>query len=359
MPEMSYVFGDVTTGNIIAEINSLYGVSMNERFGGGEFRASYQLDQTGQENSVLINSTYPGRCYVVAERNSIPIWGGIVRSRTYQSQAKSMQLYASSFALYPQYRLVLSDFIASEQDQISIFLNLFAQMQSMSNSVIVNLPSAFSSGILKTIEVLASEYKTYDSVLRSLSDADDGFDWDIRVRRQDGIYQRDLLIGIPTLGAKDPSGITFEYPGNILNYWKNEGMNNSGTHFFGVGAGEGSSMITASHIHQDLMSSGFPRYEETLSHKDIEDVNRLQAVVTNDAFTNKPPKGVFTIQIRADREPEFGSYKVGDACTIIIKDPRHPSGINYPTRILSYEYYPPTSERAEEVRLNFEGDDDF
>ena len=149
MARMSYIFGDVYTGNIIAELNSLYGVSMLERFSGGEFRATYQLDQTGQDNDLLVSCTYPGRCYVIAERNGVPIWGGIIRSRTYQSQAKNVQIYASTFDTYPQYRIVRSDLTATDQDQISIFLNLYAQMQALDKSVIVNLPSAFSSGTIK------------------------------------------------------------------------------------------------------------------------------------------------------------------------------------------------------------------
>ena len=354
---MGYIFGDVHTGAITSELTSLYGVSLNNRFGGGEFRGTLQLDQTGQDNETLVSATSPGRSYVIAERNGVPIWGGIIRSRTYQSQSKTVQLFANTFDKYPEYRLVLTDFLAVDEDQISIFLNLYAQMQAVPNSVLVNLSSAFSSGITKSLEVFADEYKIYDNVLRSLSDADDGFDWTVRVRRQDGVYIKDLLIGAPTLGAANHDNIIFEYPGNILNYWKNETMSKSATSFYGIGAGEGSSMITSQYIHTDLLSSGFPLYEQTISYKDIEDEGRFNSIIASDAISGKPPKPIFTVECKANIEPVFGAYTIGDACTLIIKDPRHPNTLRHKTRILAFEYYPPSSERTEEVRLTFEGDE--
>src|SRR3954463_15169497 len=122
MPRVSYVFGDVLTGAVIQEIDC-QGVSMSRGFGQGELRASFQLDQSGKDNRDLLAATQEGRCFVIAERNDQPIWGGIVWSRTYQSQAKIFELYCRAFEHYPEYRFVRTDLSYTNQEQLNIFID--------------------------------------------------------------------------------------------------------------------------------------------------------------------------------------------------------------------------------------------
>src|ERR1700760_1185534 len=108
MVAMNYVFGFIRDGSIQAEI-PLSGVSIMDMFGNsgnGELRGSFNLDSTNYPNSFIKVATNPGTCYVVAERGGEPIWGGMVWSRTYQSQAKSLQFYAKSYEAYPAYRFM-------------------------------------------------------------------------------------------------------------------------------------------------------------------------------------------------------------------------------------------------------------
>lgn len=357
MAQMSYIFGDLRTGQIIEEINSLYGVSMTDKFGGGDFRATFNLDQTGKDNDTLMAATIPGRCYVVVEREGVTVWSGMVWTRTYQSQAKSTQLYCRAFENYPERRLIRSNLSYTNMEQRNIVRNLFLDMQTDPNSITVDIPSSFSTLVTKSVTVLASEYKTYKQVIDSVANAADGFDWRITVARQGGVYVRQLSMGYPYLGGTNPNNLIFEYPGAITNYWENETMGEGATNVYGIGAGEGDDMLQASYVHQDLLNFGFPRFDLDVSFKDIENQSRLNALTAQQAAIRRAPMPVITAELKGDSIPVFGGYAVGDACTIIIKDPKHPNVLKKQSRLYAWEYYPSSDDSVEMARLNFEGED--
>lgn len=368
MAEVRYIFGDVLTGDIIAEIDC-QGVSINEALAGGDWRGTFHLDRTGQSNDTLISATEPGRCFVVTERDGSIVGDHIIWTRTYQAQAKSAQLYARSWKSYASHRVITTNRGYVDVDQLEIFRDLYQLMQSDASSVKVTIPPSFgASGITRTLEILGSELKSYEQVFDSISDGDDGFDWVVDTVRSGGVYERRLRTGYPTIGATDPKATVFEYQapstgvddggGNILNYWSNESMGSTGTHLWAVGGGEGDAMLIASVTHNSLIQGGFPRYDVTTSHKDITNATMLAAIARADAAVLKAGAPTLTVQLKADKEPVFGGYGLGDMARVEIRDPRFPGGgFIKSTRILGWTYQPSDSEGVEQVQLVFEGDD--
>jgi len=363
MAEVSYIFGDALTGQIIQEINC-FGVYITKQFGGGQMQCSFTYDQTGKDNDALRAATIPGRSFAVCERDGKPIWGGIVWSRTYQSQAKVASLYCMPFEEYSSRRLIRQDYKRDDVEQQSIFLELYGLMQADPNSIDVTLPSVPALTLLeKSIDIKATEYKTYRSAFDILTSGEDGFDWRIDTSRSDNVYTHKLKIGYPILGTGDPSAVVFDYPGNILNYWNAESMSDAGTYFFGEGAGEGSDMLVETYAHTDLLSAGFPRYDIEIPAKDVTSRALLRSIVAQQAKLRRPPMPVITAEVKADLDPIFGSYFVGDACTLSLDSaqfggPGQTNGLfEKATRVLGFEYYPPSDDTVEFARLAFEGDD--
>lgn len=357
MASLTYLFGDLLTGQVMEEI-ALYGVTLSLNMDGGELRGTFQYDQSGKDNQSLNDATQPGRCFVVAEREGIPVWGGIVWTRTYQSQAKIEQLFCRTFDAYTDRRIIDFDFSAVDVEQTTLFLNLYATLQADLNAFQIELPSPISTGVTQTLEVKGAEYKTYRQVLDSISDTDVGFDWTIDTLRDGGSYRRVMRLGFPYLGA--PLAVTspvFDYPGNITNYYQNESMAEAGTNIYGIGAGEGETMIVSTVVHGDLLNNGFPRYDNDFSMKDIASQEILDAQTAIKANILKPPMPIITAELKADQDPEFGSYSLGDACTIVFDDPKHPQRFVKPTRILGWDYTPQSDDSEEKVSLTFEGDD--
>lgn len=355
MADIVYVFGDILTGAIIQEI-SLQGVSMTRNFGGGDFRGTFNYDQTGKSNEDLDAATKVGRCYVICLRESTPIWGGIVWTNTYQSQSKTAQLYCKSFEHYPERRNLLEDFVRVDIEQRNIFLDLWELMQGDPNSIQVSLPASFTpSVVLKSIEALGDERKNFRQLMDTIADGEDGFDWTIDITESGGQFNKVLRIGYPTLGALPGHGtVTFDYPGSITNYWLNETMGSSATHILGIGAGEGSLMLKSQVTHTDLLDGGFPRYDLIRSHKDISLQANLDQITSAEARVYKAPMGIYTVETKADISPMFGEYGLGDVVLLSINDPKHPNGVEFQTRLFGWEYYPPSDDSVEMVRLTVE-----
>jgi hypothetical protein len=233
-------------------------------------------------------------------------------------------------------------------------------MMADANSIKVDLPSSFTTAITKSLTIKAFEFKTYREVMDSVANGGpvDGFDWTIDIARiSGGVYTKTLRIGYPTLGSVEP--VIFDYPGQILNYWQNGTMAKHGTHIYGLGAGEGSTMLTQEVIHADLLSGGFPRYDVGVSLKDINSASLLTSLSVQAADVRKAGRPIMTVEIVGKQEPEFGSYGLGDAAKIFFRDPRHPDPADrvFTSRILGWEYYPPSDDYIEFTRLVFEGED--
>lgn len=329
---------------------------------GGAFQGTYQLDQTGKQNSDLLAASVPGRTWVAVERDGIPIWHGFIWSRVYSAQSKSVQLYAMSFEKYPTKRLVRQDTTFAAIEQRNIFRSLWNQLQSdVGNSNLnINVPASFPDVVLKDLTVLTTDFKFYDNIMSSIADAVDGFDWYIAISKSGTYYQKNLLIGYPNLGASPSTSMNvFEYPGNITQYYMTEYMADAGTFVYVLGAGEGSDMLISENIATDLVATGFPRWDIVFSRKDLNSQDAVDGIGQQLLATNRPPIAVAKLTVKGNLAPEFGSYTLGDTCKIVIKDPRWPGiGFTGNKRLLKWSLTPQSSDNTEEAELVFEGDPD-
>lgn len=356
MADVTFTFGDALSGKIIEDI-SMYGVDISRTMNDGSFTGTFKLDQTGKSNQDLVNATVPGRSFVVAERDNEPFWGGIVGSRTYQAQSKSVQVYARVLESYPDRRFITADF-AETNEQLQVFLDLYNLMQADSNSLRVGLPTFSGTTLVsKTVSAKASEYKTYRNLIDNLADGESGFDWTIDWARQGGAYIKTLRYGYPFLGSTNAGGLNFEYPGNITNYWHTSAIGGAGTNIFGLGAGEGDTMLVSQVVHSLLLAGGMPRYDVSLSHKDITQQAVLDDITAQEATIRKIPGISVTVELAADQDPVFGSYSPGDAATLWFKDPLNPTLTTWVSRIVGWDYKPPSADSTEYAKITFEGED--
>lgn len=357
-PPIRYLFGNLTTREITAEI-ALTSVQMDRKLNDiGNFRAGFKLDQSGLDNNDVLNATTPGAAFVIMERGDTPIWEGIVWTRVYQSQAKDVEITARTYEAYAEKQLIETDFIRDNFEQRNIFADLWEDMQSSPyRDLSIELPAVFPTVISKSLTVLATEGKNYLQTMSSISDGVDGFDWTIDFYKLNDTYRRRLLIGYPQLGTIDGAGLSFDYPGAITNYYRTESMSNGGTNLFVFGAGEGSSMIIGTNVQQAMLDGGFKRYDVTVSRKDVTDQSLMNSIASQLGEKRKPPLSVIKVFLKGDITPEFGSYGLGDTATLSIIDPRHPDGISVSARIVAFSYKPASDNTVEEVELIFEGDE--
>jgi hypothetical protein len=358
MTDYNYIFGSLRSEEIIAEI-PMFGTYMDlELNAGGRFDGAFNLDQTGKDNQTLLDATVPGRSFICCERNGKPIWIGFIWSRTYQSQAKSVQIFAQSFENYPQYQLVRNDFSRTADSKFSIFNDLWTNMQSVTGrNININVDSLPYDNTTTDISILATDFKMYGEALSELADGANGFDWIIDIAKSGTFYIKTIRMAT-LLGATDHGLFTLDYPGSILNYYATESMAGAGTNVFIVGAGEGSTMSVAESTQNEMIIQGFPRWDFVVSRKDISTQFAIDSMATQEGAIRRPPQLFFKPTPKGDRIPEFGSFGLGDACSIAIKDSRFPDGKLFNTRIAKWTLQPQSSSNTEEYSLVFVGDDE-
>lgn len=356
MSGIRYVFGRLSDRSVLAEL-SLEGVSMSSLLNDwGTFRATVRLDATGVDNLDVINATVPGGCFLVAERDEKVLWDGIVWSRTYDSLGKDLQLTARETEGYASKRIA-ADYSFSG-DPRNAMRDLWTVLQSDPYSNLgVNVPAAFTSMSTVDLALLQTDFKYYLDVMTALSDGEEGFDWKIVTTKDGYNYRRELKIGSPNLGTTDASGMSFEYPGNIFNYWKTDGLSDAGTHMFVLGDGDGSEVLVGTYVATDMLASGFNRFDVTYPRKDIDNLQLVQSFADQLGPQRRPPLSSIKIQVKGDVDPSFGSYGLGDRATVAIMDARHPEGIQTTARIVAWNYTPQSDDSADEVQLVFEGDE--
>lgn len=365
MATYRYVFLTLRDEQVVQEID-LYGVYIKRLLNDpGQFNGTFQFDQTGKDNADLVAATTPGRCWLVVERNDVPIWCGIVWSRTFQSQSKSCQIYAWGFEAFPRKQKIDVDINWTGTANTQMFCDLWTLMQSSTGrNMNIIIPSS-GAGPMHDLTVLASDNNYFNDPMDALANATDGFDWTIDiVRNNDGTYTKSLRVGYPSLGASgnSPDLTTFEYPGTILNYYSSESMADAGTYVYTLGAGEGSTMPTGLYVHQDLIDSGWPRWDVDASYKEISDQLLINKIAVQEGLVRKPPMPTYSLTVKGDLEPQFGSYQVGDACQLVITDARYPSpgnsvaGLTIPSVVLGWELTPASADSVEEVNVIIPGD---
>lgn len=358
MTQFNYVFGILRTGQVLDSL-PLSSVTMTRVMNGvGTLQATFSLDMSGRSNADVIGATEPGKCFVVCEREDVPVWGGIVTSRVYQSQAKSVQLTAQTFETYADRRRIDADFNFTTE-QRNIFRQLWINLLSGDGDIDVIVPGTFPTLVTKTLTIGAAERKTYLTGMETIADGNDGFDWTIEIAR-DGIgnYQKTLRIGYPVLGNTEPERLQFEYPGAILNYYATDVLNGAGTHVNVLGEGEGSSMLVGTYVNQDLIDSMlWNRFDVDISKKFLDSQAAVDAHAAVEGPKRRAPMTVVKIFLLGEGSPEFGSYGLGDACQLIIKDPRFPNALQVDTRIVAWNHRPSDKDNKEEVELVFVGDD--
>lgn len=353
-----YLFGDLSTNTIIAELPCT-SVSMDKTMNQvGNLRATMRFDASGIENQDIVDATIPGKCFVICLLEDTPVWDGIIWTRTYDSLGKDLNITARTYDAYADHNFV-GNFTRTATEQRNILRDLWLDLQSSDDrNINVNVPSSFPNSILRDVTVASSEYKTYLSVMSSIADGDDGFDWTIDTTVINNQYVRSLRIGYPFLGAVDSAGLSFDYPGAITNYWKTDGMTNAATHLFLLGAGEGTNMIVGSATQGDLITNGFKRYDLAISRKDITSQGLANSMANQLGVQRRPPLSTIKVMLKANLEPVFGSYQLGDKAVLSILDPRHPyPGLTVAARIVAWSYSPQSDDTTEQAELVFEGDE--
>jgi hypothetical protein len=176
------------------------------------------------------------------------------------------------------------------------------------------------------------EFKDVFAAIKDLSNANNGFDFNIDVRYDSTNTPRKYLVtAYPQQGviynASDATAIVFEFPGNLVSYeWPDDGSIVANT-MYGIGPNSNEAKIRATAVGPaGQVGAGWPLLEDTTTYNDQYDSTLLYNQTLGEVTARQNPVVTVKITLPAYVEPTLGSYEIGDQCLLRITDARFPAG---------------------------------
>jgi hypothetical protein len=344
----------------------LHGVSFDRQLNkAGNFQGSANWDNELVDNTDLFAMTEPNRTSIFAYRDNQIVWGGIIWTRTEQSQGKAISITAQTFESYAYRRVHVPGKTKKYNDkQCAIINTLWTGLQawaSHSSVGVIPVPEEQLPVIDITREVTVNPWdlRSYGEIIDSITEFDNGCDYYIDYYETMGIPTKQLVLNYPMVGArKGISNLICDYPGNILNYYRTDNASEGNTKWWATGDGDEAAKVIGQAIDTAKMNAGYLRTEGVTSHSGVTQQATINAHATANLRAAPTPKVKWQFDIKADEEPHLGSFGLGDDATVTIEGPRYPEGgAEFVFRVVGWSVTPSSSEAVEEMSLVLEGDD--
>lgn len=364
MAVYTYLFQDTLTGNVLGTI-PVNGVSFDRQLNRpGNFQGSTNLDNDFTSNDDIISMTEPGKSSVYVYRDDNIVWGGIIWTRSYQSQAKALQFTAQTYESYAYRRIFKpTTTVKYNMAQCRIIRDLWFRLQQDENSGVgVNVPAIEDlpdPDVTRNYVINPWDMRNYGEIIESITDFDNGADYFIECYEESAQPSKRLYVGYPRLGAIiAKTDLIVDYPGNVLNFYWTENANEGATRFYATGDGDEGAMKIGRKTDLGKLSNGYLLTEATNSYQGVTSQATIDAHAQSDLANNGLHKVKKQFELSATEHPEFGSYGLGDDARVILEDARFPEKKDFAVRVVGWNVTPSSSDSTEEVRLVLEGDDE-
>lgn len=341
-PVYTYYLTDLRTNDIVGELDLVSVSYSNVLSGTGEFKGSISINRdtmafmppnSGDTSTSkyidrdrptfnIRSVTTPGKFGLYVYRNGVPVWGGIIWARQYDSSEGSgkMTLTAKTFESYFYHRFQRTTKYWSNEDQLEIARWLVTSNGSAA-AVLIDVDTT-TSPRRRERTMFGYEYKTTGEELEQLANLIDGFDWNVVIGLDaDDKPTRKLVFYYPEAGvSRADTTLQFEFPGVIKDYTMTDNSEDGGNYIWAIGAGEGSEMVVESASDYSQLSQGWPVIETSRSHKSVLRPSTLQEHADKALEKLNTPVTVFTANLRADQDPIYGSYSLGDWARFRFRD---------------------------------------
>jgi hypothetical protein len=348
-PHYTYLATDLLSGTVLGEL-PVNGVSLDCQLNQpGNMNSGLKLSDPRIGDDELIARTAPGRTAFWVYRENTIVWGGIILTRTYQSNGKSLSLTGQTFECYafrrfPASVIGLNGVNVYNQGQCSIIDALWQQLQYVSFMNIgvlsANLPAVdIPVGLTVSGFDLSTSYGDY---MNSLTQVSTGPDWTVAWTEDgNGFPLKQLITAAPIGNPVGATDLVVDYPGAILNYTYSESASSGSNQWWAVGDGSGNTTNQNFARDSNSLDSGYPLWEGTNSYSGVTSVSTISAHAQSDVKTFPMPFATHAGTFKGDAMPPFGSYGMGDYVQMNVTDPRFPGGKTFTVRVIGWTIQPP------------------
>lgn len=372
-----------------------WSLALNES---GEFRGTININDprtltnigtaSGGYNSSLEYITQPGRVGLIVEYNNVPVWGGIVWTREWNSQDQVLSIGAKTYDSWFE-RRVVKDYnngtgglvFDETTDQFQVMVgpngvldNVDAAVFTLkdgtteSGNIGITFDTTATCGVTLPAQytVADTEHKTVMQILSDLFQQSTGvdpitdqpvqlgFDWAINVYYDTtGAVVREYVQYYPRKGNTDKTSVTLptlDFPGTALSYSWPEDATSMATAVHGIGPGSGDGVYTIQQTADlDYIPVDYPILEQVESFTQIPatevvdalaqaKANALSVPVVTPSFVWNPGwRNTPDVSIETPVGPAIGEFTVGDLFRVRLLDARFPNGAEFYLRLTGFE----------------------
>jgi hypothetical protein len=283
---------------------------------------------TSRRTSVA-DSTRKGRSLIVAERDGVPVFAGIVWRRRYNAEDRLLEIAGSGLLSYFDHWVPGLSVTYTAQDQFAIVRALVARVQAAAGGDIGLDVTASNSGVNRDRTYPRYDGSTFGELIMNLSRVSNGFDLAGRVEYNAGAVERWVRLWYPRRGRDiSATNLQFRAPGNAVLFDMAEDATDMAVTVNALGAGDGPDMLIAPASQTDLIDAGWPGYTTTRAYKDVTDYTTLDAHARADVDRLS---GIDSEEYRVRVDPTdvsrpWGSWDLGDDAVLIVEDdPMYPA----------------------------------
>lgn len=349
MVQYTYLATDVLTNKVLGEL-PVQGVALDRSLNvAGNMSVGLRMSDPRLDDNEMLVRTTPGKTAFWVYRENTIVWGGIILSREYQSDQKTISLTGQTFEFYPSRRwpwAVLGQFLAIQAflGQCTMIAYLWQQLQGIANGNIGVISPQFIPNPDPVIPLLIQGYDlstSYGDYIKQVTQLNGGPDWYVGYS-EDGFGQplKQLVVGAP-IGA--PLGdLVVDFPGSVTKYVYTENISTGANQWYAVGTGAGSGQVVGVAADSNSLASNMPLYESVANYSNVSDQTTINNHASADLASLPAPLVThITNLVAGNNFPKFGSYNLGDYMRVNVTDPRFPQGATFNVRPIGWTIHPP------------------
>lgn len=276
----------------------------------GSFNVSMPLVlPDSQASSIGTNSLSVGNTLIVIERDDVPLFAGILTATDINVGGNKVTLAGLGFTTYFRSRYLRENWSRTD-DQVVQVQNLIAYAQTGSGNIGVDTTRMVSTGVSVERNYIGYELNEIGKLIESFADNQQGFDTIAFVERSATGYKLGLTNNPNRLGRA--TDIVFDLDRGVESLSVATDGTDLANNVVVTGSGEGTLRVNGEASDPSKLDQ-YPLYEtvqsassdatspETLAKK----AGALLGRVNN-------PVVIPSMTVLADREPQLGTYRVGD-----------------------------------------------
>jgi hypothetical protein len=354
--QYNYLATDLLTNQILGELpvnNVNLSCQLNSA---GNMQAGGHLDDKRISNDDFLACTTPGKTAFWAYREDQIVWGGMILSRQYNSEGKSLTFTGQTFEAYATRRFPRSAIglasLSWNYLTTQTIDSLWSQLQGVaSGSIGVTGMTSFPANDTTTaLTINGYDLSTsYDDLIQSIINLANGPDYTIAWNQDgSGNPSKQLVCGLPIGNPVGATDLVVDYPGPVMDYMYNENSSSGNNLWWATGDGDAATQTQGSATDANSLASGFPLFEGVNNYSGVTDQTTIDAHAASD-LTNFPvPLVTHNVDLKGDVFPEFGSYGMGDYVVVHVKDPRFKAGFTFNVRAVGWTIQPPDEGQGTE-----------